>query len=88
MRILLVGGGSGGPTVPLLAVAEEIKKDHSKAQFLFVGTKKGPERFLAEKAKMDFVSIPAGKWRRYFSIKNFFTPFMVFAGFVSSFIIL
>jgi UDP-N-acetylglucosamine:LPS N-acetylglucosamine transferase len=29
MKILLVGGGSGGSVVPLLAVAKEIKKNAS-----------------------------------------------------------
>ena len=42
MKILLTGGGSGGPVTPVLAVALEIKKEKPKTHFLFVGTKKGP----------------------------------------------
>ncbi len=88
MKILFVGGGSGGPVTPLLAVAEEIKKTKPKSSFLYVGTKKGPERVLAEEAGIDFISLPSGKWRRYFSLKNIFTPFWVIAGFIKSFRIL
>ena len=39
MNILLVGGGSGGPVSPLLAVAQEIKKTHHQARLLLVGGK-------------------------------------------------
>ncbi len=88
MKILLVGGGSGGPVVPLLAVAKEIKKINPKASFLLVGTKKGPEKILAREAKIPFASIPAGKWRRYFSVWNFFTPMLVMLGFLKAFKIL
>ncbi len=85
MKILLVGGGTAGPVTPLLAVAEEIKITHPIAKFLLVGTRKGPEAEMAEKAGIEFVSIPAGKLRRYFSIKNFGTPFFTIAGFFKAF---
>jgi UDP-N-acetylglucosamine--N-acetylmuramyl-(pentapeptide) pyrophosphoryl-undecaprenol N-acetylglucosamine transferase len=81
MRILLVGGGTGGPVRPLLVVAQELKKRHAKAEFLLVGTKNGPEAQMANYAGIPFASIPAGKWRRYASVENFLTPFNVIAGF-------
>ena len=84
MRILLVGGGSGGPVAPLLAVAEYIKEYHPHANFLLVGTNSGPERLMAEKAGISFVAITSGKLRRYFSLKNFLAPVLVGAGFVQS----
>ena len=71
MKILLVGGGSGGPVAPLLAVAAQIKLNHPKAEFLVVGTKTGPEALMAKQAGVNFVSIASGKWRRYFSPANF-----------------
>lgn len=80
MKILLVGGGSGGPVAPLLAVAEKIKLHHVQAEFLLVGTRSGPERLMAEEANLPFVAISAGKWRRYFSLKNLLTPFQLAAG--------
>lgn len=84
MKILLVGGGSGGPVSPLLAVADEIKKHHPKAEFLLVGTKHGPELQMAEKAGIPFARISAGKLRRYFSVKNLFSLFITFVGFLQA----
>lgn len=84
IKILLSGGGSGGPVSPVLAVAAEIKKLHPKAEFLFVGTKRGPEARMVAEEGIKFVSIPAGKLHRYFSIKNIFQPFFLVAGIIKS----
>jgi UDP-N-acetylglucosamine--N-acetylmuramyl-(pentapeptide) pyrophosphoryl-undecaprenol N-acetylglucosamine transferase len=80
MKILLVGGGSGGPVSPLLAVAEKIKTQQPDAEFLFVGGHEGPERGMAEAAGLKFAAISAGRLRRYFSLKNFIDPFLAVAG--------
>ncbi len=86
--ILLAGGGTGGSVSPLLAVATELKQLEPAVKFLFVGTRNGPERLMSEKANIAFVSIPAGKYRRYFSLKNFLTPILILAGLVKSLLIL
>ena len=88
MKILLVGGGSGGPVAPLLAVAEAIKKQHPKTSFLLVGSKNGPEAIMAKQAGIDFLPITSGKWRRYFSWQNFASPFETLIGFFQAFKIL
>ncbi|HYV33388.1 MAG TPA: UDP-N-acetylglucosamine--N-acetylmuramyl-(pentapeptide) pyrophosphoryl-undecaprenol N-acetylglucosamine transferase [Candidatus Limnocylindria bacterium] len=88
MKILLVGGGSGGPVSPLIAVASDIKSNHPKAEFLLVGTAKGPEKEMAAEARIPFTSITAGKFRRYFSFRNFLAPFEFLLGFYQSFKIL
>ncbi len=88
MKILLVGGGSGGPVAPLLAVAEHIKNTHPKAEFLFIGGRVGPEAAMAKRAGIRFVPITAGKWRRYFHFGNILTPLQVVIGFFQSWKIL
>ena len=84
MKILLSGGGSGGPVSPVLAVAQQIKKIKPKTEFLFVGTRRGPEREMVEAENIKFVTIPAARWRRFFSFKNFAAPFIFIAGLISS----
>jgi UDP-N-acetylglucosamine--N-acetylmuramyl-(pentapeptide) pyrophosphoryl-undecaprenol N-acetylglucosamine transferase len=88
MKILLVGGGTGGPVSPLLAVASHILKTHTQTEFLLVGGKSGPEQMMAENAGLKFVEITSGKWRRYFSFKNFVVPVQIFIGFIQSWKIL
>lgn len=87
MKILLAGGGSGGPVNPVLAVAAEIKKSKPRAHFLFVGTRQGPESKMVAEAGLDFESIPAARWRRYFTLKNIAAPFIFIAGLIKSVIL-
>ncbi|MDB4940105.1 MAG: murG [Candidatus Doudnabacteria bacterium] len=84
MKILLTGGGSGGPVMPLIAVQQKINSEFPETEFLFIGTKNGPESEMVAKYHLPFVAISAGKWRRYFTIKNLLTPFQVFNGFVKA----
>src|SRR5579864_4564887 len=84
MKILLVGGGSGGPVAPLIAVADHIQMAHPKAEFLLVGTNSGPERQMAAAAGIGFKHITTGKLRRYFSLKNLGSPFLTLFGFFQS----
>ena len=85
-RILLTGGGSGGPTTPLIAVYEALVNRLGKENVdcSFWGTKTGPERGMVEKVNIPFESLPSGKLRRYWSWQNFIDPlFILFAFFVS-----
>ncbi|MBI3231595.1 MAG: UDP-N-acetylglucosamine--N-acetylmuramyl-(pentapeptide) pyrophosphoryl-undecaprenol N-acetylglucosamine transferase [Candidatus Doudnabacteria bacterium] len=81
MRILLAGGGSGGPVAPLIAVSEQIKKLQPKTHFLLIGSHNGPEENMVRAAGLEFQAITTGKWRRYFSLQNLLAPFLVFYGF-------
>lgn len=84
MKILLSGGGTMGSVSPLIAVYEKIKKDNPSAQFLFLGSKTGPEKKAVESYKIPLTIISSGKLRRYFSRSNFIDPFKILAGFVQS----
>jgi len=99
-KIILSGGGTGGSVTPLLAVARELLADNRKElehdldnknnwEFVFVGTKNGPEKKLVEAfnylgKKIRFVAIPAGKFRRYFSWQNIVDVFLIFYAFFVS----
>lgn len=89
MRIILSGGGTGGSVSPILAIAEEIKKQYSETEFLFIGTKKGvPEKELVKTQKIPYQSIYSGKLRRYLSWRNCVDPFLILMGFFQSFFII
>lgn len=87
-RILLTGGGTGGSVSPLLAVAKELRDERSGYDLLWVGTKKGVEEKMVKKEGIEFFSVPAGKLRRYFDLRNFIDPFKIGAGFVCSLVLM
>lgn len=91
-KIMLSGGGSGGPVTPLLAVAKEIYRRHAEAKFVFIGSNKGPEKKLVLEAASDlpiiFKPILSGKLRRYFSWKNLTDLFNIIGAFFQSLYIL
>ena len=85
MRIVLAGGGSGGSTTPLLAVAEVLMKRYDDVEFLYIGSETGPEKALVEKMGIPFASIKTGKLRRYWSWQNFLDVFRTVTGLIQSF---
>ncbi len=88
-HILLTGGGTGGHTYPLIAVARALRKQHGDAETIiqYIGPH-GPleererEAFSAENIKTTFVS--AGKVRRYASWQNIIDPFRTIWGILQS----
>jgi UDP-N-acetylglucosamine--N-acetylmuramyl-(pentapeptide) pyrophosphoryl-undecaprenol N-acetylglucosamine transferase len=70
MKIILSGGGTLGSVTPLIAVAEDLKTMETGVEFLWLGTKGGPEKKIVEEAGIKFKPIFSGKLRRYLSLWN------------------
>lgn len=84
LHIVFTGGGTLGPVTPLLAVKSAIKASHPDARFSWIGTKDGPEGKFVAASGVEFHGVDAGKFRRYFSWKNFSDPFLVLKGYAES----
>lgn len=87
LKIVLVGGGTGGTVSPLLAVSREIRKTEKNVQFLFFGTS-SLDREMVEKERFIYFAISAGKLRRYWSVQNFWIPIQLLVGFIKSYLYL
>lgn len=82
------GGGTLGPVVPLLAVAEIYKKHNPQAEFIWAGTQNGPEKEMIADYGLPFFTVMSGKLRRYISLWNFFDVFKLIFGFFQSLFLL
>ena len=85
MRILLVGGGTGGHFYPLIAIAEEIRDKSKKAELFYMG----PSPYNKEELNrlgIKFSYCPAGRQRKYFSFLNWIDRIWILFGiFVATF---
>lgn len=81
IRIVLVGGGSGGHFYPLLAVAEELRSRPEGANIglYYFGPNAYNQNDL-HKHNVKHVYVPAGKQRKYFSLLNYLDVFKIFFG--------
>jgi len=84
-RVLATGGGTAGHVYPGLEVLMNIRKP---ARVCWVGRKRSIEQRLVEDKGVVFYSIPAGKLRRYFSIRNVSDMFLMCIGLFKSFYII
>ena len=60
MRVLIAGGGTGGHVIPALAIARELRDQHS-AEVRFVGTARGLETRLVPEAGFELELIHVGQ---------------------------
>ena len=83
--IAFTGGGTGGHIYPGLAVAERLKSLLGLGCRIFwVGSNRGKDRTIVEGAGLEFFGIPAGKLRRYFTLRTIPDGFRVAAGFFTA----
>lgn len=82
MRIMLVGGGSGGHFYPLVAVAETLRTLNTKRplELYYIGPNPY-EKTELDRLNINYLYCPAGKRRRYFSLLNYLDIFKILAGF-------
>lgn len=90
MKILLTGGGSGGHFYPVLAVIRALKRIAEDEKFIdmrliYLSDSSFEPQILKEEG-VEFVSVPAGKMRRYFSLLNFLDLFKTAWGILRAFI--
>ncbi len=77
--VAFAGGGTAGHVFPGLAVAARLGR-----RIVWIGSSRGVEKQLVADAGIEFHGIPAGKLRRYLSIRNLTDIIRTAAGVVAS----
>lgn len=88
MKIVFTGGGSGGHFYPLIAIAEAMndlvrERRLIEPQLYYLGPEPFDQNALFDNG-IAFVRIPAGKVRRYFSLRNVSDLFLSFSGLIAA----
>jgi UDP-N-acetylglucosamine--N-acetylmuramyl-(pentapeptide) pyrophosphoryl-undecaprenol N-acetylglucosamine transferase len=90
--VFFTGGGTGGHVYPGIAVYESFLRlafaQDLSIRGVWIGSKRGIEREIAESKGIRYIGIPSGKLRRYFSISNLIDIFKVFLGVVSAYLVI
>ena len=84
--VAFTGGGTAGHIIPGFAVIDELRINGWEV--FWIGSRRLAEKELVLSERIEFYGIPAGKLRRYFSVKNFIDLFLFIVGFGVSFYIL
>jgi len=76
------GGGTAGHVFPVFPVIDRVKK--AGFNVIWIGSSRGMEKSLVERAGIKYYGVPSGKMRRYFSFRNLTDLFRILAGFFAS----
>lgn len=84
MKILFTGGGTGGHFYPIIAVAQALNEKAAEKRILppklyFMSPSRYNARALFDN-EIEFIQVPAGKIRRYFSLLNITDAFKTLYG--------
>ena len=84
MKILFTGGGTGGHFYPIIAVVQSLREEAKARKILMPSlyymapTKYNPRALFDN--ELEFIYVPAGKMRRYFSLLNISDIFKTISG--------
>lgn len=70
MKIILSGGGTGGHIYPALALIRRLKEVNPSVEIMYIGTEKGLEKNLVEKAGIALKSVEIQGFKRSLSWSN------------------
>jgi UDP-N-acetylglucosamine--N-acetylmuramyl-(pentapeptide) pyrophosphoryl-undecaprenol N-acetylglucosamine transferase len=81
-RFILSGGGTGGHIYPAIAIANELKRRHPDAQFLFVGARDRMEMEKVPKAGYQIEGLWISGIQRKLTLKNLAFPFKLLSSLI------
>ncbi|MDP3313358.1 undecaprenyldiphospho-muramoylpentapeptide beta-N-acetylglucosaminyltransferase [Lutibacter sp.] len=85
VNIILSGGGTGGHIYPAIAIANELKKKKSSANFLFVGAKDRMEMEKVPQAGYEIKGLWISGIERKLSLNNLIFPFKLLSSLFNAF---
>ena len=92
MKIVFAGGGTGGHFYPIIAITEAlqdiVREEHYiEPSLYYLAPQPFDEKALFENG-IAYIRIPAGKMRRYFSLRNVTDSFVTLVGFLTALVTL
>jgi len=84
LRFILSGGGTGGHIYPAVAIANELKRRHPDADFLFVGAKDRMEMEKVPKAGYKIEGLWITGLQRKLTLKNLMFPFKLISSLIKA----
>ena len=83
-KFILSGGGTGGHIYPAIAIANELKRRHPDAQFLFVGAQDRMEMEKVPQAGYEIEGLWISGLQRKLTLKNLMFPFKVISSLIKA----